>query len=262
MYMIIFVLDDADRWSMCSKPGSKLESADAAVLESTGFHRLQREQCAHALSYRSQVHWTEEGHLTLFVIVETEQQVQACLQATEQTWRPGRAEHRRVRRLAAGGGRGVRQPGRGGIAWSGSLSDHRRADRLRGHSTRQIRRHYRRAHAPGRAVHRGAAAGRGHLAAGGADLAQRRCHGAPNLAAGNLLGSNAFNMFLLAVLDFVYRRERILRKAALKHALSGSLATFMIGLVVFFMLAGLAVQVGWVGLDSLLIMPCISGRCA
>ncbi len=82
---------------------------------------------------------------------------------------------------------------------------------------------------------------------------------APNLAAGNLLGSNAFNMFLLAVLDFVHRRERILRKAALKHALSGSLAAFMIGLVVFFMLAGLAVQVGWVGLDSLLIIAVYFG---
>lgn len=34
---------------------------------------------------------------------------------------------------------------------------------------------------------------------------------APNLAAGNLLGSNAFNMLLLAVLDLVHRNTRILR---------------------------------------------------
>ena len=77
---------------------------------------------------------------------------------------------------------------------------------------------------------------------------------APNLAAGNLLGSNAFNMLLLAVLDLVHRNTRILRRAALKHALSGSLTIFLIGLVLFFMLADIRVQIGWVGLDSLLII--------
>ena len=77
---------------------------------------------------------------------------------------------------------------------------------------------------------------------------------APNLAAGNLLGSNAFNMLLLAVLDLVHRKTRILRRAALKHALSGSLTIFLIGLVLFFMLADIRIQIGWVGLDSLLII--------
>jgi cation:H+ antiporter len=77
---------------------------------------------------------------------------------------------------------------------------------------------------------------------------------APNLAAGNLLGSNTFNMFLLALVDIVSRNQRILRKAALKHALSGSLAVFMIGLVVFFILADIDLQIGWVGVDSLVII--------
>jgi cation:H+ antiporter len=77
---------------------------------------------------------------------------------------------------------------------------------------------------------------------------------APNLAAGNLLGSNTFNMFLLAIIDITRRNQRILRKAALKHALTGSLAVFMIGFVVFFMLADIDVQIGWVGMDSLLIL--------
>ena len=44
--------------------------------------------------------------------------------------------------------------------------------------------------------------------------------GVPNMAAGNLLGSNLFNMFLLAILDLLHRKDRILRKAALKHALA------------------------------------------
>ena len=78
--------------------------------------------------------------------------------------------------------------------------------------------------------------------------------GVPNLAAGNLLGSNMLNMFLLAVLDMVNYKHRILRKAALKHALSGSLATFMIAAVVFFILADVDVQVGWLGMDSLALI--------
>jgi cation:H+ antiporter len=78
--------------------------------------------------------------------------------------------------------------------------------------------------------------------------------GAPNLAAGNLLGSNMFNMFLLAVLDLMHRKDRILRKVALKHALTGSITMFLIGLVVFFILADIKIQVGWVGLDSIFIV--------
>lgn len=78
--------------------------------------------------------------------------------------------------------------------------------------------------------------------------------GVPNLAAGNLLGSNLFNMLLLAVLDLVHYKRRLLRKAAMKHALSGSLAVLMITLGLFFILADLPAQVGWVGVDSILIM--------
>jgi cation:H+ antiporter len=78
--------------------------------------------------------------------------------------------------------------------------------------------------------------------------------GVPNLAAGNLLGSNMFNMFVLAILDLIHRNQRLLRKAALKHALSGSLAVFMIGLVVFFMMADLQATVLWVGVDSMVVI--------
>lgn len=78
--------------------------------------------------------------------------------------------------------------------------------------------------------------------------------GTPNLAAGNLLGSNSFNMLLLALIDILYRKKRILRNAALKHALSGSLAIVMIGMVLFFILAKIDFRIGWVGIDSLIII--------
>jgi len=47
--------------------------------------------------------------------------------------------------------------------------------------------------------------------------------GIPQLAAGNLFGSNMFNILLLAILDLAHYRRRISRKNAEKHALSGSL---------------------------------------
>jgi cation:H+ antiporter len=78
--------------------------------------------------------------------------------------------------------------------------------------------------------------------------------GAPDLAAGNLLGSNMFNMLLLAVLDVAHSKQRLLRKAAFKHALSGGLAMLMIGLAVFFILADIDLRVGWVGIDSLILI--------
>ena len=77
---------------------------------------------------------------------------------------------------------------------------------------------------------------------------------APSLAAGDLLGSNNMNMFLLAIIDLASRNERALRKAAFKHALTGSLAVFMIATVLFFKLAEINIKIGWVGLDSLLII--------
>lgn len=77
--------------------------------------------------------------------------------------------------------------------------------------------------------------------------------GVPDLAAGNFMGSNMFNMFLLGVLDLVGRQARILRRVAMRHALTAGLAILLSGLAVFFILAGVKIRIGWVGLDSLLI---------
>ncbi len=78
--------------------------------------------------------------------------------------------------------------------------------------------------------------------------------GVPNLAAGNLLGSNMFNMFVLAVLDVLFRQARILRRVAMRHALTAALATLLLGMTAFFILAGVDLRIGWIGLDSLLLL--------
>jgi len=82
--------------------------------------------------------------------------------------------------------------------------------------------------------------------------------GIPQLAAGNLFGSNMFNILLLAILDLAHYRRRISRKNAEKHALSGSLAVLMIVLAIFFLVAQLPYQFRLgefaVGADSIVMI--------
>lgn len=77
---------------------------------------------------------------------------------------------------------------------------------------------------------------------------------APNLAAGSLLGSNMFNMLMLAILDLVGGQARVLRTVVMRHALTAGLAILMIGLVVFFILADLDGSLAWLGYDSLVVI--------
>jgi cation:H+ antiporter len=76
----------------------------------------------------------------------------------------------------------------------------------------------------------------------------------PGLAAGNVLGSNMFNMFLLALLDLLNQKARILRRVATTHALTAALGSAMIGLSVFFILGDIDLRIGWFGLDSLVLI--------
>lgn len=82
---------------------------------------------------------------------------------------------------------------------------------------------------------------------------------APNLAAGSMFGSVMFNMFMLAVLDLLNQQARILRRVAMNHALTASLANLLLGLALFFLLANMPVKIGWVGVDSLVIILAYAG---
>ncbi len=78
--------------------------------------------------------------------------------------------------------------------------------------------------------------------------------GAPNLTVGNIFGSNMFNMFLLALLDIVYWRARFLRRLGISFAINSGLAVAITGLAMFFIVAQINAQVGWVGVDSLFLI--------
>ena len=76
----------------------------------------------------------------------------------------------------------------------------------------------------------------------------------PGLAAGNMFGINMFNMLLLAILDLLNQQARILRRVAMTHALTAALGSAMIGLSVFFILGDIHLQIGWMGMDSLVLI--------
>jgi cation:H+ antiporter len=78
--------------------------------------------------------------------------------------------------------------------------------------------------------------------------------GIPDLTVGNIFGSAMFNMVMLAILDILHRQTRILRRVATSHALSAGLAVMLTGMAVFFILAKIDFRIGWIGIDSILLI--------
>jgi cation:H+ antiporter len=83
--------------------------------------------------------------------------------------------------------------------------------------------------------------------------------GAPDLAAGNLFGSNMVNVVLLALIDLVNYQVPLMRRMAVTHALTAVLASLLMLLAVIFIIADIPTSIGWVGLDSLLIIAVYFG---
>ncbi len=77
---------------------------------------------------------------------------------------------------------------------------------------------------------------------------------APDLAAGDLFGSNMANMLILGIIDLMHRQKRVWQQAAFEHALIASLAMFLTGLAAFIVLFGLDVKHGGIGLGSMLLL--------
>ena len=78
--------------------------------------------------------------------------------------------------------------------------------------------------------------------------------GVPDIGVGDLMGSTLANMLILALLDLVYAKQRLLQSVAVNHAVVGLIAiavTMIAGIAIF--TGGLGV-VGPVGVESLLIV--------
>lgn len=77
---------------------------------------------------------------------------------------------------------------------------------------------------------------------------------APDLAAGDLFGSNMANMLILGLIDLMHRQKRVWQQATIDHALSAGLAIFLTGLAAFMVLYGSDVKHGGIGLGSMLLL--------
>ncbi len=82
MFMIMLVLDNPDLLDQLLASWENAGIRGATIVESTGIQRLKHQNVPMRYLFQSSGA-VEEGHLTLFVIVENEQIVRACLQATE-----------------------------------------------------------------------------------------------------------------------------------------------------------------------------------
>jgi hypothetical protein len=83
MYMIMLVLDNPDFLDQVLAAWEQAGMRGATIVESTGIYRLRQKNVP--MRYFFQMpKLVEEGHLTLFVIVDREQLIQDCLIATEQ----------------------------------------------------------------------------------------------------------------------------------------------------------------------------------
>lgn len=77
--------------------------------------------------------------------------------------------------------------------------------------------------------------------------------GIPDIAVGNVFGSNLFNIFIIAVADLLDGRGSILRKASPGHMLAALFGIILSGMGAVAILVPFGLHVGGVGLDTMLI---------
>ncbi|TMW74045.1 sodium:calcium antiporter [Alteribacter natronophilus] len=74
--------------------------------------------------------------------------------------------------------------------------------------------------------------------------------GSPDIAVGNVLGSNLFNLLILAVFDVVYRRRKLLAQIHSGHQLNAVAGLGLMGLVLVTILVPTGVSVFGVGIET------------
>lgn len=77
--------------------------------------------------------------------------------------------------------------------------------------------------------------------------------GNADIAVGNMIGSNLFNLFILAGFDFLLRGRRILDRASRNNIYTAILGTFLTVLVILALWLRIDTQILGVGLDALII---------
>lgn len=79
---------------------------------------------------------------------------------------------------------------------------------------------------------------------------------APDIAAGDVLGSCVFNLAILVALDFLHRHESVYRRASQGHLLSAGFGIILLGLVAISLILAerdIVPKIGWTGAYSPLL---------
>jgi len=78
--------------------------------------------------------------------------------------------------------------------------------------------------------------------------------GEPDLALGNVFGSNLFNLLLIAVLDIVQGRGAILDLLSPGHVIAASFGVVLAGIAILGIGLGLNLNLLWIGIESIILV--------
>jgi hypothetical protein len=83
MYMVMFIMDDPELLDELLVTWSDSGVTGATIIESTGLRRRLASTVHMRFLYQAASPLIEEGHITLFAIVDDEEKARNCLQVTE-----------------------------------------------------------------------------------------------------------------------------------------------------------------------------------
>jgi cation:H+ antiporter len=78
--------------------------------------------------------------------------------------------------------------------------------------------------------------------------------GEPDLALGNIFGSNLFNLLLIAVFDIVQGRGAILDLLSPGHVIAASIGVVLAGIAILGIGLGLNIEFGFMGIESIILI--------
>jgi cation:H+ antiporter len=78
--------------------------------------------------------------------------------------------------------------------------------------------------------------------------------GEPDLALGNIFGSNLFNLLLIAVFDIVQGRGAILDLLSPGHVIAASIGVVLVGIAILGIGLGLNLNLLWIGIESIILI--------
>jgi nitrogen regulatory protein PII len=85
MYAVMFVLDDPGKLDQLLDAWEKAGIQGVTIIESTGFQRrrAQRKHLPLRFDFQPIIVGTEKGNMTLYTFVDSQELIDACIQATE-----------------------------------------------------------------------------------------------------------------------------------------------------------------------------------